>query len=43
MAFKSSLDLYFSSLKTHTKAVIDVARGVGGRISLFSWERLGGG
>ena len=26
-----------------TKAVVDASRGVGGRVSLFSWERLGAG
>ena len=51
VSFESSLDLYFHPSivefrikeKLHTKAVIDVSRGVGGRVFLFSWERLGGG
>ena len=49
IAFKSSLDLYlhlplFSSesrKKIHTKAVVDVSRGAGGRFSCFhgrDWE-----
>ena len=51
ISFKSSLDLYFHpsiivfriEAKLHTKAVVDVSRGAGGRAFLFSWERLGGG
>ena len=50
-AFKSSLDLYFHPFiiefrierKIHTKAVVDVSRGTGGRVFLFFLERLGGG
>ena len=49
--FKSSLDLYFNlsfieyriEKKIHTKTVVDVSRGAGGMVFLFSWERLGGG
>ena len=48
---KSSLNLYFHlsiiefriEKKIHTKAVVDVSGGAGGKIFLFSWERLGGG
>ena len=51
ISFKSSLDLYFHPSiiefriveKLHTKAVVDMSRGAGGRVFLFSWERLGGG
>ena len=51
ISFKSSLDLYFHRSivefrieeKIHTKAVVDMSRGAGGRVSLFSWEKMGGG
>ena len=51
IAFKSSLDLYFHPSisefrfeeKIHTKAVVDMSRGAGGSVFLFSWKRLGGG
>ena len=51
ISFKSSLDLYFHPSiiefrieeKLHTKAVVDMSRGAGGKVFLFSWERLGGG
>ena len=51
ISFKSSLDLYFhpSIIEfrieeiLHTKAVVDMSRGAGGKVFLFSWERLGGG
>ena len=48
IALKSSLDLHFHPFiikfriekKIHTKAVVDVSRGAGGRVFLFSWEIL---
>ena len=51
IAFKNSLDLYFHPFitefrikrKIHTKAVVDVSGGTGGRVFLFFLERLGGG
>ena len=51
IAFKSSLDLHFHPSisefrfeeKIHTKAVVDMSRGAGGSVFLFSWKRLGGG
>ena len=50
LAFKRSLDLYFYPSiiefrieeKIHTKAVVNVSRGAGERVFLFSWERLRG-
>ena len=49
--WKSSLDLYFHPSifefrieeKIHTKTAVDVSRGAGWKIFLFSWDRLGGG
>ena len=49
IAFKKSLDLYFHPSiiefrikeKIHTKALVDVSRGAGERVFLFSSDRLG--
>ena len=51
IAFKSSLDVNFHPFiiefrieeKIHTKTVVDVSRGTGGRVFLFFLEKLGGG
>ena len=51
ITFKISLDLYFLRSiiefrideKIHINAVADVSRGAGGKVYLFSRERLGGG
>ena len=50
IAFKSSPELYFHPSitdfrieeKIHTKVVVDLSRDAGGRVFLFSRERLGG-
>ena len=41
--FHPSITEFRIEKKIHTKAAADVSRGTGGRVLLFSWERLGGG